>query len=384
MLLNRYCPLFFPALLCITSCIEPFAPGLQGEADDVYVISGEVTDRPGYQQVTVSRAAVIDAPEYMPAEGCSLTIEDSEGNTFPMEEYEAGEYRAWMDQPYLQSGRSYRLRLITPTGDEIRSAYDEMPSGAELDSAYYVREEITDETTGETSLGIQFYVDFSGSETDSRNYRWTAEETWEYHSPYVIEYYYNGVRNTVFPPDSSLRVCWETKMVPEIFCLSTAKLTSNAVEGLRLHFVDNTTTKLYEGYSVLIRQHALSEDARLYWEQMRINSETGGGLYEKQPLPVKGNLQHISSRQKKVLGYFGASSVSQKRLFISGIRDIGIFYDAVCSYYPLGRLGWREFSRYDYPVYFGFFNRALRIIEKSCVDCRLIGGTLEKPEFWPQ
>jgi len=383
--LNRFIVLVLPAIFCITSCIEPFSPDLKGEADNIYVITGEVTDKEGYQNVTVSKASAIESPEYIPAGGCSLAIEDNEGNTFAMEEYTEGEYRVWMDKSYLQAGRSYRLHLTTPAGDEIISAYDQIPSGAVFDSAYYAREEITDENTGETFLGIQFYIDFSGSETDSRYYRWTAEETWEYHSPYAIEYYYDGKENKVFPPDSSLMVCWDTKMVGKIFSQNTANLTSNTMKGMRLHFVDNTTTKLYEGYSVLIKQHGLSEQAKEYWDQLKINNESGGGLYEKQPLPVAGNLENITNPQKKVLGYFGASSVSEKRLFLTGIRDMGIFYDAVCSYYRPGKFGWREYSKYDYPVYF-FFPRNVgkRILDKECVDCRGIGGTLVKPEFWPQ
>ena len=335
--------------------------------------------------MTVSKASVIEAPEYIPAGGCMLAIEDNEGNTFALEEYAEGEYRVWIEQPFLQAGRSYRLHLTTPAGEEIISAFDQMPSGAAFDSAYYAREEITDDNTGETFLGIQFYIDFSGSETDSRYYRWTAEETWEYHSPYAIEYYYNGVRNTVSPPDSSLMVCWDTKMVGKIFALSTMNLTSNGMKRMRLHFVDNTTTKLYVGYSVLIQQHSLSEPAKEYWDQMLINSEPGGGLYEKQPLPVAGNLENITNPQKKVLGFFGATSVSGKRLFLQGIKDMGIYYDAVCSYYPLGRFGWREFSKNDYPVYFFFPpNSGLRVLDKECVDCRAVGGSVVKPVFWPQ
>jgi hypothetical protein len=120
---------------------------------------------------------------------------------------------------------------------------------------------------------------------------------------------------------------------------------------------------------------------------MRINGESGGGLYEKQPLPVSGNLENTTNREKKVLGFFGASSVAERRLFLTGIRDMGIFYDAVCSYYSLGKFRWREFSKYDYPVYYfyPFYGiPVVQIIDKSCVDCRALGGTLVRPDFWPQ
>jgi hypothetical protein len=368
--------------MCSGACIEVFTPDLKGEADDIYAVTGEVTDMAGYQRVTLSKASVIEAPEYFAATGCELTIEDNEGNTFSMEEYAEGEYRVWMDQAYLKAGRSYRLHVITLAGEELISAFDRMPEGASLDSVYYQREEITDETTKEIYPGLQFYLDFTGSGTDSRYYRWSVEETWEYHSPYAIEYYYDGARHAVSPPDSSLMICWNTEPVGKIFHLSTVNLAYNGMKRMPLHFVDNTTTKLYVGYSVLIRQHALSDPAKVYWDQTKINSESAGGLYEKQPLPVKGNLENITNPQKKVLGFFGACSVSEKRLFIPGIRDLGIYYDAVCLYAPLGRFGWREYPKSTYPIYY-FYPDGLQILEKVCVDCRAHGGSTAKPEFWP-
>jgi hypothetical protein len=373
--------------LLLSGCIEPYTPQLNSDPQDVYVISGEISSVPGYQEVSVSLAASVSKPMYTPVTGCSLIIDDDQGNSFPMEEYANGKYRVWVDGTYLNAGTGYRLRCTSLSGVNIQSDFDVMPEGPEMDTLYYVREEQTDEK-GVTIPGIQFYVSFSGSETDSRYYHWSVVETWEYHSPYVIEYYYDGGFHQVDPPDSTYRVCWETQPIDRIFNLATQNLAGNGVRNMPLQFVDNTTTKLFIGYSVLIGQHALSEPAYIYWEKLRMNNESQGGLYERQPLPVDGNLHNLSDPGKPVLGFFQASHLSQQRIFIPQVRDMGIRYDSLCSPTPLGRKLWKEFVRADYPVYYRYFYgpgyRYLRIIDNDCIDCRRLGGSLTKPEFWPE
>ncbi len=380
---NRYL-LTFLVFLLLDGCIEPYVPHLYGEAEDIYVISGEVTNHEGYQTVSVSMAAPIDKPSNIPVTDCTLSIEDDQGNVFNMEGFSAGQYRVWIDQQFLHAGTSYRLRINLANGEEILSDYDMMHDCPDIDSVYYTRQNMLSLVTGDNVEGLQFYLDFQGSESDTRFYRWSALETWEHHSPWPIEMYYYGEIITVDPPDYSLSVCWITEPYPRVYTLSTNHLASNGYKRMPVNYVDNTTTKLYIGYSLLVTQHALSEAAYNYWEQLRINNDHNGGLYEKQPLPVTGNLMNISDPRKKVLGFFEASGTSERRIFVDGIKDMGIYYDSICSPYPLGRMGWREYPRSKWPIYLVRYNNYTLIVDINCIDCRYYGGVLEKPEFWPK
>jgi hypothetical protein len=384
MTLKIQCLLSFLGILFLAGCIEPYSPNLHGEEEDTYVISGEVTNQEGYQLVTISKAAPIDKPVHIPVTGGVLSIEDDLGHVFGMEEFSAGQYRAWIDKPFLHAGASYRLHVLLQNGEEILSDYDRMHECPDIDSVYYKRVSMISPVTGENVEAVQFYADFHGSENNSRFYRLSALETWEHHSPWPIQYYYNGKVNKVSPPDYSLSVCWITESFPQVYTLSTENMVSNDYIMLPINYVDNTTTKLYIGYSVLITLHALSEPAYNYWEQLRINNDHKGGLYEKQPLPVTGNLRNLTDPARKVLGYFEASGTSGKRIFIDGIRDMGIYYDSICSPYPLGRMGWKEYPSSTWPVYLVMYKHVRLIVDPNCVDCRYYGGVLEKPEFWPK
>jgi hypothetical protein len=374
--------LLFTATI-LSNCIEHYEPNIKGENGSKVVVSGEVINQPGYQMVSVSQASSIEKPEFIPLSGCIIEILDDLGNIFPLEEYEKGRYRVWIGEEMLQPGKAYCLSIITPSGDMITSAYDTMPECPEVDSFYYEREELPTNDPDKNIRGVQFYVDLARNDQDSRFYRWNLEETWEYHAQYPVEYYYDGKVNRVFPPDYTNKVCWSTEPVKSFFVLSMKDLTSNQYKRISLHFIDNTTTKLYIGYSVMLYQHAISESAFNFWEQLEINSVEHGNLYEKQPLPVVGNLTNLTYPDEDVLGFFGASSVNTKRIFIEGIKDMGIYYDSLCHPTPLRRKWNEEYEPSNYPVNFYYDGYRIMVIDPMCVNCTLLGGTIEKPEFWP-
>jgi hypothetical protein len=371
-------------LFALSGCIEPYAPAIKESGQEIYVVSGEITNLPGYQYLTVSLASSVSEPKYIPVGNCLVAVEDDKGNSFNMEEYEKGKYRVWMDRNYLVSGTSYRVQLKTPTGENIQSDFDRMPGQSVIDSVYYKREQNYISTLKENVTGLQFYVDFHSDDADNRYFRWVANETWEYHAPYPKVYYYDGTMHKTWPPDYSMQVCWSTKPDIHIFTLSTSNLPSNSYEMFPVHYVNNTTNRLLIKYSVLLSQYSLSRAAFVFWEQLRINSDKQGSLYETQPLPVEGNMHNLSVPDNKVIGFFGASSVVQKRIFVDGIHDMNIPDGAYCSPEELGIGGWKNFEPWEYPIYFIYDNFLIKSLQTSCVDCRALGGTLVKPEFWPQ
>jgi hypothetical protein len=152
-----------------------------------------------------------------------------------------------------------------------------------------------------------------------------------------------------------------------------------------LHFVDNHTSRLMYGYSLLINQFALSEAAYSYWDQLRINSSEQGGLYEKQPLSITGNLHNNINPDQKVLGFFSVSSVKSKRIFVRDIDNFSFDFTDFCSPETLGVGGLRSIDPSEYPAFLAGNSFEYYGIQLSqyCVDCFSLGGINIKPVFWP-
>lgn len=381
---NKICICIVMITWMFSSCIRSYEPEILSADESKIVISGYVTDEDGKQTVNISKSSSIQAPKYIPLTGCQVNIVDDHGNTFQMQDHGDGNYTNTIDLSFLLAGVAYKLEVTTPEGDFITSDFDTLPRGPGIDSVYYQREEKLYNPAAPPVQGIQFYLDFSGALTDSRYYKWDVFETWEYHALYPLEWYYDGVVHHVTPPDYSRKVCWRTLKIPDIYTLTTSNQTENKYNRYALHFVNNLTPRLAYGYSVLVRQFALSHEAFVYFENLKINSNPQGGLYDKQPLAIQGNLHNTTHPDRDVLGFFAAAAARSKRIFIYPIPDLPLMYDPFCDPIPL-RNGLKEIKPKDYPAYLlgNAEGYSATWMENECVDCTALGGVTVKPSFWP-
>jgi hypothetical protein len=366
------------------SCIEPFDPVIGNDNISKIVVTGQVTSMEGIQTVFVSLSSSLKDPKFIPLSNCMVNILDDKGNTFSLTESKKGQYEVWMAQRFLNTGTSYQVHIITPSDDEIISDFETMLECPEVDSVYFLRKDLQTTNPEVNVLGIQFYLDFDGRTTSSHFFRWELEETYEYHAPYPMQYYYDGVVHEVSPPDKSKGICWAINKIPNIYTLSTTNLEKNKYEMLPLHYIDNHSNKFLYGYSLLIKQFALSEQAYTYWDQLRININKQGGLYDKQPLPITGNLNNKTHPEKEVLGFFNVSGMKMKRIFIKKVDILPFNIIPLCmpQFQPLGFFG---MTAEEFPAYFIYDAEGkIYTLELYCINCLYEGGTLNRPNYWPK
>jgi hypothetical protein len=183
----------------------------------------------------------------------------------------------------------------------------------------------------------------------------------------------------VTPPDYSKFYCWSTEKVRNIYTLSTENLAQNRYRLFPFHFVDNLSQRLTYCYSLLVNQVGLSEPAYRYWDKLRVNSNDQGGLYGTQPLRIKGNLKSNTNPELDILGFFSASAVKTKRIFVQNVENLELCYPQCDSrLIEPGELD-REEPKYLLEVP----QAGLQIIEAACVECNIHGGSLVKPDYWP-
>lgn len=371
-------------LLGLWTCIKPYTPALKASSTEKYVVQGMVSNQEGWQEVNVSITSSVNEPHFIPVDFCEAKIIDDENNIFDLINTGAGNYKVWMTSDELVIGRGYKIKVTMAGGIDLESDYDYIPKGPAIGKVYYEVEQHHVDYPEGWLLGVQFYTNMAGENSDSRYYRWKLTETYEYHSVYPLEFYYNGQVQQVSPPDSSEMVCYRTDLVDEIFTLSTESFSSNSIYKFPLHYIENTTPKLGILYSLLIEQIALSREAYFYWDQLRQNNEEQGGLYATQPLAVKGNIRNINSPDFEVLGFFQASYMSKKRIFVEPKPEFELNYSDRCYPEPL-EFGFIEISPRDYPAYLlsedGF--PSTTILNDECIFCTRRGGVTQKPDFWP-
>lgn len=376
---NKYHLILLLLLVC-GSCIEPYEPEIN-ESQDVLVISGSVTDEPGFHYVSISSSSPYNAPEVRPISGCVVTVEDESGQMRVYVEQEPGLYEVNLERAFLAVGKSYSLYVVTPNGDEYRSAYDTLLLCPPVDSIYY---EIQSEGTSDpdvTYYGLQFYNDLEGLEVGARSYRWVLNETWEYTSPYYADVIFDGYGYDNFN-GSEINVCYMTQSVNGLYTASTQALEDNRLNKNALNYVSNQSPRLSYKYSLLVEQQSLSSEAFTYWDKMKAGA-SGGGLYETQPSSTLGNFYNVSRPEEKVLGCFYATQIQSKRIIVKNDFDFEIdhFRCTLDTIYSLDELG----------TIFPYLGLSIGQMppgppwltgQQQCFDCQLYGGTTEKPDYW--
>lgn len=376
--------LFIAFMLLLTdSCIDPFYPGLT-ESQDLLVVNGMITDSPGEHLVEISRSSALNDPAFIPVEGCVVEVVDEQGTSVLYQEQSPGIYKADLGKEFLGIKKAYQVHIFTPDGDEYQSDYDSLLACPPIESIYYETEFRETSNPYVSYYGLQFYADVTGDANQAANFLWKLEETFEYHSPYVIHLIWDGFTMSPFEPIDSLYACYITRPILETHTASTRNLSSNTLVNFPLAYVSSEDNRFRFRYSLLAKQHSLSDRAFQYWDRLKDQHSGQGGLYEAQPHSSDGNLCNVNNPEEVVLGFFFATQVKEKRIIINRTFNFP-FHTANSCILDTADRSWELPEKYLYLVSLSEkegLEPPYGYSENGCFNCELKGGTIEVPEFW--
>ncbi len=371
-----------------TSCIERYYPEDYINKNSKIVVDALITDQSENQKIKLSKSNLPGNEEFLPLSNCQVIVKDNNENKFNFIENMSnpGTYEGTISLNLLKEGTQLMLYFITAEGEEYVSDFEKYISCPDIDSVYHELQYKPTEDPNINLAGYQFFVDLIATDEYTRYYRLQVDETWEYHSDWPIKNFIdiNNVYQSLTVTDYSLFVCYRTAPVDEIFVLNTSELELNQYYKLPLHFVSDRTQRLLYQYSLLIKQYSLSESAYTFWENLKKNNQESGGLFDSQPVLVKGNVHNLNDQKEEVLGYFGLSSIKQKRIMIKDVEDL--MFENIPHCLPTEV---KPPLPGDRPLYFiSGFNETSGTSGNAyyagadCFDCTLHGGTTIKPDFF--
>jgi hypothetical protein len=385
-------------MLFLTHCISPYEPDIKGKSG-LLVVDGSIIKGRKTQVINISKTSPISQPEYLPVENCNVRVMDNDGNEFVFDEESPGKYVANINDAWLNYNKQYKLIFTTSSGDGYESDYQQLLETDEVDSLYGIREDhYSPVTEEETTGGIQFYVDLDAPEDASRYYRWVLQETWENHIDEDIWGVYDGKTIKRLYPGDSLSRCWQTKDVPGLYSASTVNLSRNSIKKVPLHFVESNSSKLFVKYCATIKQYALNADAYDYWFEKERELNESGNIYAIQPSQPKSNIHNISNPDELVRGFFWVASCTSKRVFVTSHAPspmpggycsvLGVYCESADFNVITDRLSFALTSFTDLlsevPIYISVeYQSQFRIhLTRQCIDCRVLGGSAQRPDFW--
>lgn len=367
---------FFALLLIVDSCIEPFSPPEVNSDENYLVIDGFLNvSGNDSTRIELRRTQNVNATGAPTIErGAELAVEEENGETLSLSETGPGTYTLAPRQ-YNRNGK-YRLRIKTKDNQEYLSDFVGVNITPAIDSVTFRVDPVL-------GAGV-FYVNTHDAQNKTQFYRWKFEETWEYEATY---YSALMVRNdtVVLRPDN-INKCWGKAKSGSILLGSTVKLSSDVIKDLPLNRVPIITNRLFIKYSILVKQYGLSRQAFEYWTDLAKTTQGTGSLFDVLPSQVTGNIRNTSNARMLAFGYFSAVTEETRRLTVA--PRLGLFPRCTEPDTIPIRCSSRDADEcaLNTPklllTYWGPRSDSVLVAPHSCTDCRLQGGTTERPSYW--
>ncbi len=292
--------------IAITGCKKPYNPTIVAANTNYLVVEGVINSGQDSTIIRLSRTVNIsDTTRVNPELGAQVTVESDQNTTYQIPEIGKGEYAS----PFLNldAAHKYHLHIKTTDGKEYLSDYEAVKPTPPIDSVGFIFK----------SNGIQLYVNTHDPNNNTKYYRWSYQETWQFHAKYETGLITDGMELKPRQPSQQIYTCFGNQTSSTILLGSTAKLSQDVIYQSPLTQVVSTSEKLEAKYSILVKQYALTSDAYNFWQNLKKNTEDLGTIFSSQPSEIQGNIHCVTNPAEPVIGYISVTNVQQKRIFIA-------------------------------------------------------------------
>lgn len=247
-------------------------------------------------------------------------------------------------------------------------------------------DEISWKQNEDNSLDILVSTHDPANET--KYYRWEFDEDWEIRSRYLSEFRYEPNTGEIIGQSlagsNNRYYCWASDKSKSILLGTSDKLTETMIKDRKILNIPRYSTRFSCLYSILVKQYGIDKTAYTYFENIQKNVEQGGSIFGLQPTELKGNIKCISHTDEPVIGYICATEEVALRVFINMETMRGNdgrncdFYDFP---FPADEL---DIAYGNYGLGIAYLVGVVYICAPIiCVDCTKLGGSKNKPDFWP-
>lgn len=374
---NKISYILFLFILFMSGCITEYNADVD-EISNLLVVEGIITDDTTVIKLSKSVGLSEDIGNVSKVNNARVYVECDNGTTYQSTaSIVDGTYKIPVAQ--LDPGLKYRLKIYIGS-DEYESDYRSPLITPAIDSV-----NIKKRAQG---LPVTAHVSTHDANNQSGYYIWTYTEIWETRSP-VFALLYKDKDGVVREYDEASGpfnlgyYCWNEVKSNSLILGSTNAAIENRVIEHKLLEQPATDLRFSELYYLDVRQNMLKKDAYDYFSNLQKNIETTGNIFGPVPSEMKGNIACVTKPDEPVIGFVEVSTTTQAtRFFLKpDVYEYPIRSD--CLMIEEGGPIFPEDDPLFLPLWRSGMPPKVIYSQAHCVDCRLNGGTKNKPDFWP-
>jgi Domain of unknown function (DUF4249) len=293
----------------ILGCVTNFDPNIN-ENDTKLVIDGLITNQAGpYKVVLQYSYPYTNKTGVRTIAGATVEISDDKGTKETLIERGQGLYETVNIRGVI--GRKYKLNIKTPDGKKYESIPELLKPVSEFGTLYTEFQE-----TRSPAMRGQFnmFIDVKDPDSPDDFYRWKWTHYEDItHCLVVVSTGANGEQ--IRTRNKCCGECWKIEPCNGCIMLANDRLTNGkTITRIPLGKIPYTDIS---GYFIAFEQYSLTAEAYQFWKGVDSQINNSGGIFDLPPATVAGNISCISQPEEQVLGFFGASSVVRKSVYMA-------------------------------------------------------------------
>jgi hypothetical protein len=328
--------------VALDSCIDPFLVDVD-QGQSTLVVEGMITDQPGPYEVKLTYTNdVNDQLNTIPqVHGATVVLYDDQGNSELLTETQPGVYQTSATGIQGQVGNQYHIQITLSDNSIFKSEPETLMPVGEIKDFYYEFEQKVDaslENFSEPANGFNLYVDAEVLPQQEGMVRWRTtgifelrafpEKRVKYESapkgdiivvpdpPLCSGWKYNTkTKQLEYKGECECCTCWVTQYDSEPIISDPKFVKDGEVKKQFLRFIPASRRIFYNKYYIDVEQLSMSKKTYDFWQAVKKQRATGSDLFQTPPPAAQGNIVVVAGKQK-AMGYFAASSVKTKSLFL--------------------------------------------------------------------
>lgn len=323
---------YFSIFFVIASCVEPYNFVIK-DAEPSLVVEAYLSDRSFDETLaypcdgryfTVKLSYTSDVANVRPSSisyaAVELHSDQNEIHEYSESTTQPGVYmlldKAFKAEPNVQ----YKLRIRLPDEEIYESNWESLPANESPQMGNISFKEVmmqryaiqANEEVVITVKGVRTAIDIPENTSGSPlYYRWSFIPHWVYIAPLSPSIVLPG------------HTCWATTP----YYLRNYAIQKDVVGGYKKDLFSMETVRnerIFERFSVLIVQHAMTEPYYNFWSEMREQNQEAS-IVDKPPFNLATNFYSLSG-EKRVSGFFGVVNEQATRWYFSK-KDLSYFVE---------------------------------------------------------
>jgi hypothetical protein len=301
-------PLLFLGLIFVLSaCVDSFTdPTLEKIKEQKLIVDGLITTDLERFKVTLSKSKAPLDPEILDfVTDAKVRIIDDLQNQFQLPHSGLGIYQTENPQRAIV-GRSYKVVIEFPNGKKYESAPELVRPVPPIDA---IKDKLVEakDSRGYRTPYFEVTADIQDSPTKGDYY------LWDWVNYMYLVYCYNKGLPKVLERAKCCDDCWSIrKTYGEMNVANDDLLNGQKITQLITKLPYDSRRPFYMDISL----YSISGAAHQYWKAVKNQTSNVGGVFDNPPATIRGNIKNIANPEEQVLGFFGASAITKKQIYI--------------------------------------------------------------------